>query len=79
MTEMKNIITCETCNKELQFGPHRYEGRVIAIYGITVCDSCWDGNRDGWAPHIEPTIQKHLARNNLKEPPRNDKGWLPRD
>ena len=79
MTDQKIMMECDTCSKKFQFGPHQYEGRVINLYGITVCDTCWTGNWDGWASHFEPIIQKHLAEKNLPEPPRNNKGWLPRD
>jgi hypothetical protein len=61
MTDQKIMMECDTCSKKFQFGPHQYEGRVINLYGITVCDTCWTGSWDGWAPHFEPIIQKHLA------------------
>ncbi len=79
MTDQKIMMACDTCAKQFQFGPHRYEGRPIKLYGVTVCDSCWNGNWDGWAPHFEPILKEHLKRNNLPEPQRNSKGWLPRD
>jgi hypothetical protein len=73
------MFRCDLCNNEFQFSPHRYDGKHIPRYQVTVCMSCWNGNWDGWAPHLEQRLISHLNRNVLPIPERNSKGWLPRD
>ena len=60
-------------------GPHRYDGKYIPRYQISVCSGCWSGNWDGWGPLHEPMIVAHAQEKGLTLPPRNQKGWLPRD
>ncbi len=76
----KIMMKCDVCGQQYQQGPHRYEGHKLELYGgIFCCDFCWNGNRDGWAPHYEAVLVKHLNQNGLPEPKRNAKGWLPRN
>lgn len=78
MSEEKVMLACDMCGKNYQHGPHQYEGHNIPLYGISVCESCWRGNWDGWAPHLEDQLLSHLKKNGLPIPPRNSKGWFPR-
>jgi len=73
------MLRCHFCNNAFQFGPHQYDGVYISRYEVTVCMSCWNGNWDGWAPHLEQRLILHLNRNGLPIPERNSKGWLPRE
>lgn len=70
---------CDTCGRLFQYGPHRYDGKYIPKYGITVCKTCWDGNWDGWAPHLEDKVTAKLMAAGKALPMRNTKGWLPRE
>ena len=71
---------CDVCGQPYQHGPHKYEGHGLASYGsIFVCDTCWQANWDGWAPHFEPVLLAHLARLGLQVPTRNAMGLLPRE
>ena len=79
MNENKILIKCFICDKQFQFGNHHYEGHPSPKYDIMVCNSCWQGNWDGWASQYEEKLLSHLKNNNLPEPQRNSKGWLPRD
>lgn len=79
MTAHKVTQICDVCGSSYQHGPHRYEGHKLSTYGIVVCDSCWTGNHDGWAPFREPKLVEALKRNRLPMPQRNSKGLLPRD
>ena len=79
MNKDKFILRCRLCFEEFQFGPGRYDGTTIPRYKITVCNSCYRSNWDGWAPHYEETLIEHLKTNNLPIPERKPKGWLPRD
>ena len=79
MTRPKNIIKCFCCQSEFQFGFGAYQGTHVPGYEITVFRSCYDGNWDGWAPHHEGLILKHLRERDLEPPSRNSSGWLPRD
>ena len=79
MAEPKVLYTCDACGSQYQFGPHIYDGKHIDAYGINVCSGCYQGNWDGWAPHFEEAVTRHLRAKGLPIPPRNAKGWLPRD
>ena len=80
MREEKFMFKCDVCGAMYQHGPHKYEGHRLELYGdIFCCDTCWQGNRGGWAPHREKTLLDHLKRKNLPVPKRNAKGWLPRN
>ena len=73
------INTCDICGNDYQFGPHRYEGKTIPCYQLSVCMTCYEGNWDGWAPHLEGKVLEHLKSRGLPIPMRNDSGWLPRE
>jgi hypothetical protein len=81
MIEKPFYCTCAVCDSKFCFGPHRYDGRRLSpkTYGdAMVCLSCYQANYDGWGPYAEEKLLVHLARQNLPEPERNQKGWLPR-
>ena len=79
MTPFKLMLNCPLCHTEFQFGPHRYDGKHIPRYDMTVCHTCYSANWDGWAPHLEKFIESHLASKKIPLPSRNSKGWYPRD
>lgn len=80
MKQDRFMFNCDVCGASYQFGPHRYEGHALKLYGtIFCCDTCWKGNWDGWAPHLEPLLIGHLERQGLPVPERNRNGLLPRD
>ena len=51
---IKIMIPCGLCGGEFQFGPHRYAGRPVASWGISVCDTCESMNWDGIVPQQHP-------------------------
>ena len=74
------IYQCDVCDADYQAGPHRHEGHRLHLYGdVTCCDTCWRGNWDGWAPHLETRLLGHLQRQGLPVPRRLPRGLLPRD
>jgi ribosome-binding protein aMBF1 (putative translation factor) len=75
----KIMFPCDICGQPFQFGRHIYNGKVIHTYELTVCRTCYDSNHDGWAPHYEQKILKHLKEKGIKVPERNESGWLPRE
>ena len=80
MVESKFSFICDVCGRAYQHGPHRYEGHRLDLYGgIFCCDTCWNGNWDGWAPQFEKVLLEHLKANGIAPPQRNAKGWLPRN
>ena len=80
MSEEQFMFKCDVCGTMYQHGPHKYKGHRLELYGdIFCCDTCWQGNWDGWAPHREKTLLDHLKQKNLPVPERNAKGWLPRN
>ena len=38
---------CFLCEQHKQSGPHRYDGRTVAAWGIWICSQCRSGNWDG--------------------------------
>lgn len=70
--------TCGLCGTSFQFGTGKYEGKHIPRYNLTVCLTCWQGNRDGWAPSLEARVIEHLKNEGIKIPERNAAGALPR-
>jgi hypothetical protein len=78
MTKEKFMNKCDLCGKQYQNGPNRY-GYIVKLYEMAICNSCWIGNHDGFAPHYEDKILNHLKQNNLPVPERNIKGLLPRE
>jgi hypothetical protein len=74
----KNICACQMCGSKYQMGPQIYEGKHIVAYDLDVCQSCYDGNWDGWAPHYEGKLLAHLREKSMPVPERNEKGWFPR-
>ena len=79
MTKEKFMYKCDLCGQQYQHGPHRYEGHIVRLYKMTICDLCWKTNHDGFAPHYEDKILNHLKQNNLPIPESNIKGLLPRE
>ena len=70
---------CGLCDRSVPYGPHRYEGSMNARYAIFVCNSCRDGNHDGWSPSYTQRLLVSLHQAGLPVPERNQKGLLPRD
>ncbi|GGP74495.1 hypothetical protein GCM10009347_43070 [Shewanella algicola] len=79
MSESKSMFSCDLCSANFQMGPHLYEGKIIPTYGVQVCNTCYQVNWDGWAPHFESKIIEIAKSKDLPIPNRNDDGWLPRD
>ena len=73
------MTTCDVGGGNFQFGPRRYELRRNQTYDIMVCDTCHSANWDSWAPHHEDRVARRLKEKGLPIPPRNEKGWLPRE
>jgi hypothetical protein len=80
MQKDKFVFNCDVCGSAYQYGPHRYEGHGLKLYGeIFCCGTCWEANWDGWAPHYEKVLVAHLERQGLPIPTRNSQGLLPRE
>ncbi len=79
MSRSKIIQTCQMCGLDYQMGPSKYEGKYISRYKLNVCNKCYEGNWDGWAPHYEEKLLAHLKEKNISAPERNKEGWYPRD
>src|SRR5712691_6252889 len=70
---------CFCCGGKFQMGPHRYDGKYLSYYKISMCSSCYNGNWDGIGPYCEAKLIAHLEKENIPLPKRNAKGWIPRD
>lgn len=79
MNDGRVMYPCFCCGRQVQFGPHRYDGRAAQLYGnVPVCMTCWSANWDGWSPTVEPKLLALLAERGLPVPARNENGLLPR-
>jgi hypothetical protein len=79
MNDEKVMTVCDLCGNQFQMGPHRYDGKWINRYQLSVCRSCYNGNWDGWGPFAEEKLIPHLKMKGIAIPERNDKGCIPRD
>ena len=75
-TGPKFFDKCSLCKQPFQFGPHRYDGRHIASWGISVCRSCDAANWDGVVPESHPNLIEDLKQRGVRIQ-LNAKGWLP--
>jgi hypothetical protein len=73
-------FNCSLCKNKFTHDEGRYEGHILKLYGnVFCCDRCWTLNHDGWNPHHEERLMKILKERGIPTPPRNEKGFLPRD
>lgn len=77
-SEAPLMIRCELCGNSFQFGAHIYRGKVISAYKLTLCDACYGGNWDGYAPHYETILEAHWKMHGITSPRRNSRGLYPR-
>lgn len=75
MAEDKIMLKCFLCGREFQFGPHRYDGRGVPKWGITICRTCDDANWDGIVLANHPGLKRHLETRGIPIT-LNAKGWL---
>lgn len=72
-------VKCDICGGKLYQGMGHYPLRKVSGYELFCCSGCYGGNCDGWNPRYEAKLLAHLKANGIKPPPRNEKGWLPRE
>lgn len=77
--DYKHFEECFFCGREFQFGPGRYAGKWLSWFQLMVCETCYRGNWDGWAPHYENKLVPHLTKLGIDIPPRNEQGFMVRD
>ena len=76
---MKELKTkCDLCDRLFLFGPGRYKGKHIQRYKMTLCNSCFKCNWDGFAPGLEIQFIAHMKSKRIALPERNNQGLFPR-
>lgn len=75
----KFMSNCPICGNKFQYGLHLYDGRKLKWLGEPVCNICYMGNEDGWAPIYEPRVLELIEKEGLIVPERNDKELIPFD
>jgi hypothetical protein len=71
----KTLVKCFLCRREVQFGPHVYNGKTIPPWDIFVCDTCYQANWDGIVPGTFPHLIAHLKSKSIEIRP-NKRGWI---
>ena len=72
-------VKCDFCGGIHYQGMGVYPLRKVSGYGLFCCGICYAGNHDGWNPRYEAMLFEHLNKIGVNPPPRNEKGWLPRE
>ncbi len=70
---------CQICGEKHYSGAGVYPLTRVKGYDLFCCDVCYAGNWDGWSPRHEAKLLEHLNKIGVTPPPRNTKGWLPRE
>ncbi|MCH7501095.1 MAG: hypothetical protein IH886_14010 [Nitrospinae bacterium] len=50
-------------------------GKYIQHYEMTLCNSCFKRNWDGFTPGLEAQFIAHMKSKGIALPERNDEGW----
>lgn len=80
MTREEMLLRCDVCGHLYQPEPAGNGDHRLELYGnIRCCDSCWEFNGEGWAPHFEELLLTQLQKKGIQAPGRNEKGFLPRN
>ncbi len=74
----KVIEQCDLCGDSFQYGTQRYDGQYLPHYEMFLCEGCYKGNWDGFAPGLEVQFIAHMKSKGIALPERNDNGWYPR-
>ena len=78
MHDTNFMQVCDLCDEEFQFGRGIYHGQHIPTYGITVCNTCYASNADGWNPQYDDFLRNRVEELKLQMPKKNEKGYYPR-
>lgn len=71
------MFKCDLCSRSFQFGHHKYDGKYLKKYEMSVCQGCLNSNWDGVGPSLEKQFTDHLYSKNIPLPEKNAKGWYP--
>lgn len=69
---------CVLCGTSFQYGVKKYDGQYLPHYEMFLCEGCYRGSKDGFAPYFENKVILHLKGKGLLIPGRNFKGSYPR-
>lgn len=67
--------TCFVCRRAFQYGPGRYDGRLITAWDELVCDRCMENNHGGIVPETYTHIMPALRAKGI-EPRLNANGFI---
>lgn len=71
----RHMVDCCLCQRNFQFGPHRYAGRGIGVWKVRLCEMCLSSNHDGIVLEVHPRLKRHLEALGVTIA-LNRKGWL---
>ena len=78
MKKVKVIEQCALCGDSFKYGAKQYDGQYLPHYEMFLCEECYRGSWDGFAPHLENKLIPHLENKGISMLERNDKGCYPR-
>ncbi|HAT2126372.1 TPA: hypothetical protein I8023_000838 [Legionella pneumophila] len=70
---------CFFCDLIFKYGRSHYLGKFIPAYQITVCERCYNANKDGWDKEHQKKLIPYLKSKDLIIPEINKEGLIPRD
>jgi len=70
---------CPLCQQGFVIKKGTYPDKTLTGYKLSVCETCYRMNWDGWAPHYEKILIEHCLKNDIPLPQREENGLLPRD
>lgn len=77
---LRVLVRCFVCRAEFEFAPRVFAGKLnMRGCGVTVCDACCKVSWEGWNPHAEELLVRHLRNKGVDVPGRNAAGLLPRE
>jgi hypothetical protein len=68
-----HVVQCFLYGQGFAYGPHRYDGKWVGPWKVSVCQRCLSSNWDGIVPR--PELMSKFEAKGI-QPEFNEKGWI---
>lgn len=75
MQNQQYIVQCILCKSGLPYGGHRYEGRYVCAWQVSICNGCEQANADGIVPGSHADLLGQLEKLGV-DVRLNERGWI---